>query len=65
MQFAPMQFAPLPAAQPDASGAQAIGGLANMAGLLAQRIGNRPQAGPTDAPPRRKTPLVDMTPTHA
>lgn len=66
---APMQFTPPPpmAMQPDATGAQAIGGLAN----LASAIMNRPagaaggaggamggaMGGPTDAP-RRKTPFV-------
>lgn len=64
----PMQFAAPPPMldAPDATGAQAIGGLAN----LAMAFQNRPQGqvggaggglagmmggGPTDAPPRRKS----------
>lgn len=64
----PMQFAPPPPMPPpDASGAQAIGGLANMAMALQGKF-----AGPadpmsnagqmrkaTDAPMRRKTPFSE------
>jgi hypothetical protein len=56
----------MPMGGPDASGAQAIGGLANMAGLLAQRVGNKPKNSKvTDAPIRRKTPMAQMEPNYA
>lgn len=58
----PMQFAPPPPMPPpDASGAQAIGGLANMAMMLQGQMGGGggPQLGPTDAPMRRKTPFSE------
>lgn len=58
---APMQFAALPPMlDGDASGAQAIGGLTNLAGALqAKMMNGGPSAGPTDAPMRRKTPFMD------
>jgi len=78
--FSPMEFAPPPVMEQDASGAQAIGGLVNMAGALASRIGGGGgggeigaamkgmmggATGPTDAPMRRKTPMAMMPPNYA
>lgn len=57
----PMQFAaPPPMLSDDATGAQAIGGLAQLATALQGRMAaNAPSAGPTDSPMRRKTPFMD------
>lgn len=76
--FSPMEFAPPPPIEADASGAQALGGMAgNMAGMLANKMGGGPGAGsagaamanmmgqPTDAPLRRKTPMAMMEPNYA
>lgn len=67
----PLQFAAPPALPPpDATGAQAIGGLAQLATALQSRVTQRPGAGGagtamggamgqlTDGPTRRKTPFA-------
>jgi hypothetical protein len=75
-----MEFAP-PPIEADATGAQAIGGMANMAGMLANKMLGGPKAGgagaamggamgsmmgqPTDSPMRRKTPMAMMPPNYA
>lgn len=69
----PMSFAPMPPmpGRPDASGANALGNITNLALAMQSRLG-QPQpmggagaamggamgGGPTDAPPRRKTPFT-------
>lgn len=57
---APLQFAAPPSVlPPDATGAQAIDGLANLASAFQSKFAGGPAGQPTDAPMRRKSSFAE------